>query len=99
MYPAILGREDSVGEYLSATSKHFALSIDHLMPFVQFCIKNFDDFKVHDQQSQTNSKLDIISFKNSLYIMKKFQKNLPRIASEVNQNEDIKFDVFHKFDE
>jgi len=99
LYPAILGREDSVGEYLSATSKHFSLSIDHLMPFVQFCIKNFDDFKVHDQQSQTNSKLDIISYKNSLYIMKKFQMNLPRIASEVNQNEDIKFDVFHKFDE
>ena len=31
--------------------------------------------------------------------MKKFQMNLPRIESEVNQNEDIKFDVFHKFDE
>ena len=69
------------------------------MPFVQFCIKNFDDFKVHDQQCQTNSKLDMISFKNSLYIMKQFQTNLPRIVSDVNQNEDIKFDVFHKFDE
>merc|ERR1711874_870000 len=71
LYPSILGRDRTVGYFLSKASKQYSLSTDHLMPFVEFCIKNFDDFEVHDKRCQTNSKKNMIS--NSLFIMMQFQ--------------------------
>ena len=95
LYPSILGRDKTAEYFLSKTSKQYSIITDHLMPFVEFCIKNFDDFEVHDKRCQTNSKKNMISYKNSLYIMKQFQTKLPGEKSEAGQSEDIKFDVFH----
>ena len=49
LYPAILGREKTVGYYLSKTSREYCISFEVLMPFITFCIDKFDEYEIHDE--------------------------------------------------
>ena len=102
LYPAILGRDKTVGYYLSKTSREYDLSFEHLMPFITFCIENFDDFDWHDEPCWSkldegkNSEEKLISYKNSLININHFRTKLqPNSVLDESGNEDIKFEVFH----
>ena len=103
LYPAILGRDKTVGYYLSKTSREYGLSFEHLMPFITFCIENFDDFDCHDDPCWSkldegkNSEEKLISYKNSLINMNHFRTKLqPNSDLDESGYEDIKFEVFHE---
>ena len=104
VYPAILGREKTIGYYLSKTSSGYCLSFEHLMPFITFCIDKFDDFAIHDKpywskvEEGRNSKKKLILYKNSLININHFQTKLQQnLDLDMSENEDIKFQVFHKY--
>ena len=103
LYPVILGRDKTVGYYLSKTSREYGLSFEHLMPFITFCIENFDDFDLHDEPCWSkldegkNSEEKLISYKNSLINMNHFRTKLqPNSFLDESGSEDIKFEVFHE---
>ena len=103
LYPAILGRDKTVGYYLSKTSREYGLSFEYSMPFITFCIENFDDFDWHDDPCWSkldegkNSEEKLISYKNSLINMNHFRTKLqPNSDLDESGYEDIKFGVFHE---
>ena len=102
LYPAILGREKTVGYYLSKTSREYCISFEVLMPFITFCIDKFDEYEIHDEpcwsqaEEGKNSKKKLISYKNSLININHFRTKLqPNSVLDESGNEDIKFEVFH----
>ena len=101
LYPAILGREKTVGYYLSKTSREYCISFEVLMPFITFCIDKFDEYEIHDEpcwsqaEEGKNSKKKLISYKNSLINMNHFQAKLPNSDRDISGKDDIKFEVFH----
>ena len=74
-----------------------------IMPFVDFCIENFDEREIKNlakkagiQQTLVGVKEKLIAYKNSLFVMKHFQTNLPQVEPEQkNKRKAIKFALFH----
>ena len=102
-YPSIFFTKKHVSYYLGKVMNKYSFDFYDIMPLVDFCIENFDERVIKNlakiagiQQTWVGGKEKLIAYKNSLFIMKHFQTNLPQVEPEQkNKRKAIKFALFH----
>ena len=102
-YPSIFLTRSHVSYYLGKVMNKYSFDFYDIMPFVDFCIENFDEREIKNlakkagiQQTLVGGKEKLIAYKNSLFIMKQFQTSLPQVEPEQkNKRKAIKFALFH----